>query len=938
MAETFLTPVIESLIQLLKDEVRSFKGVHKEVESLKKELEIIQSLFKDTDERELASNAVKIWMKQLREQADHIEDVVDEYRWHLAQGATDKSGFIGFFSKIGARIKALKSRYPLSSHIKDINQSLRRIKETGLGFALGHSLQRVQGSTSKNSCIEEQDTRLGSHFLEQDDEYLDVPLAHKKLKSSLVEGMSARMIISLVGEGGIGKTTLVKKVYDEVKHKFDCHAWITVSKSYDVIASLKGTMKQIGLTAECTSFDYDTMIQELITPLRQHLETKKYVIILDDVWDAGFWEKMKYALPSNDNGSRVIITTRNETVAPCDDAIQRLEIWSHSMAFELFCKKAFKHDFKGCCPEELVKLSHEILKKCQGLPLAIGAIAGLLLRKKKVQSEWRKVLNDIDFEFRTNPQLVRISEILSLSYLDLPYHLKSCLLYFGIFPEDYLIKKERLYQLWISEGLVQARERKSLEEEAKGYLNELVERSLVSIELMYGRGKGCKVHDLMHEFILSRVKDLGFCQILAKNKFEFGEYKHRRLSIHGSIPQTIIKTIQQCTTVRSIFLQNFNDDDQWNGKHFLIALFKNLKLLKVLDIDDATLDYLPKEVGKLFHLRLLDLSFSKIKVLPESIGQLHNLQHLNLEGTRVDKLPKSIGKLHNLLILDLWNTFVHELPKEINKLRNLHSLFASHMKYLPGKVNDLFGVKIQEGFGYLENLEMLEFVELHQDVGGFTKELENLSKLKNLGVTNVTKESSRAICDVAAKRLSHLEYLYLDTHDADEFLDLEPISSSPPPFMQSLELSGRLSKFPHWVSDLTNLESFILYNSKLAVNPLKYLKDLPNLICCRLYDNSYEGEELHFEEGGFPKLNELCLRNLPELKLVKIDRGTLPLLTALIIHSCPQMDRLPYGIQYLPKLKEFCSWNMSADFMDRVKENESPDCSKIQNLPILNIK
>uniref|UniRef100_A0A803QC43 Uncharacterized protein n=1 Tax=Cannabis sativa TaxID=3483 RepID=A0A803QC43_CANSA len=766
MAETFLTPVIESLIQLLKDEVRSFKGVHKEVESLKKELEIIQSLFKDTDERELASNAVKIWMKQLREQADHIEDVVDEYRWHLAQGATDKSGFIGFFSKIGARIKALKSRYPLSSHIKDINQSLRRIKETGQGFALGHSLQRVQGSTSKNSCIEEQDLRLGSHFVEQDDEYLDVPLAHNKLKNSLVEGMSARMIVSLVGEGGIGKTTLVKKVYDEVKHKFDCHAWITVSKSYDVIASLKGTMKQIGLTAECTSFDYDTMIQELITPLRQHLETKKYVIILDDVWDAGFWEKMKYALPSNDNGSRVIITTRNETVAPCDDAIQRLEIWSHSMAFELFCKKAFKHDFKGCCPEELVKLSHEILKKCQGLPLAIGAIAGLLSRKKKVQSEWRKVLNDIDFEFRTNPQL----------------------------------------------------------------------------------------------------------------------------------------------------------------------------LLKVLDIDDGTLDYLPKEVGKLFHLRLLDLSFSKIKVLPESIGQLHNLQHLNLERTGVDKLPKSIGKLHNLLILDLWNTFVRELPKEINKLRNLHSLFASHMKYFIEMEEDLFGVKIQEGFGNLENLEMLEFVELHEDVGGFTKELENLSKLKTLGVTNVTKESSRAICAVAAKKLSHLEYLCLDTKDADEFLDLEPISSSPPPFMQSLELSGRLSKFPHWVSGLSNLESFILCSSKLAVNPLKYLKDLPNLICCRLYDNSYEGEELHFEEGGFPKLNELRLINLSELKLMKIDKGALPLLTTLFICSCPQMERLPYGIQYLPKLKEFCSWNMSEDFMDQVKENEGPDYSKIQHLPILNIK
>ncbi|XP_060973022.1 disease resistance protein RPM1 [Cannabis sativa] len=938
MAESFLTPVIQSLICLLKEEVRSLKGVHNEVESLKKELEIIQSLFKDTDERELTSNAVKIWMKQLREQADHIEDVVDEYRWHLAQGATDKSGFIGFFCKIGGRIKALKSRYPLASHIKDINRSLRRIKDAGQGFALGHSLQRVQGSTSENSCTEEQDTRLGSHFVEQDDEYLDVPLAQKKLKSSLVEGMSARMIISVVGQGGIGKTTLVKKVYDEVKHKFDCRAWITVSKSYDLMISLKNTMKQIGLRAESTSLDYDTMIQELITPLRQHLETKRYVIIFDDVWDRGFWEKMKHALPSSDNGSRVIITTRNENVSPSDDAIQRLETWSHNMAFELFCKKAFRQEFKGCCPEELVKLSHVILKKCQGLPLAIGAIAGLLSRKKKIQSEWKKVLHDIDFELNTNPQLVRIFEILSLSYLDLPYHLKSCLMYFAIFPEDYLIQKLKLCQLWISEGFVQAREGKSLEEEAEGYLNELAERSLVSIEMMGGRVRGCKVHDLMHEFILLKVKDLCFCQILTTKKSEFEENKPRRLSIHGSIPKSVIKTIQQCTTIRSIFLQNFNDDDQWSGKDFLVALFKSLKLLKVLAINDETLDYVPKEVGTLFHLRLLDLSFSKIKALPESIGKLHNLQHLNLKDTQVDKLPKSLGKLHNLLTLNLHNTLLHELPKEINKLCNLKSLFASRMKDLPGRSGDLFGVKIQEGFGNLENLEELKVVELHQDVVGFTKELENLSKLKSLGVTNVTKESSRAVCGVVAKKLSHLKYLNLDTNDAEEFLDLEPISSSPPPLLEVLQLSGLLNKFPHWVSHLTNLEAFILYGSKSTVNPLKYLKDLPNLISLRLRDNSYEGDQLHFEEGCFPKLNELHLICLPNLKLMKIDRGALPLLTTLYINSCPLMEGLPSGIQYLPKLKEFISRSMSMDFMDQMKPSEGPDYSKIQHLPILNIK
>ncbi|KAF4366540.1 hypothetical protein G4B88_023889 [Cannabis sativa] len=138
------------------------------------------------------------------------------------------------------------------------------------------------------------------------------------------------------------------------------------------------------------------------------------------------------------------------------------------MALELFSKKTFRHEFNGCCPEELVKLSYEILKKCRGLPLAIRAIFGLLSRKKKVQSEWKKVLNDIDFEFKTNSQLVGIFEILSFSYVDLPFHLKSCLLYFGTFPKDYSLSKGRLRQLWISEGFVQVMEEKSLKEEAEG--------------------------------------------------------------------------------------------------------------------------------------------------------------------------------------------------------------------------------------------------------------------------------------------------------------------------------------------------------------------------------------------------------------------------------------------------------------------------------------
>ncbi|PON81282.1 hypothetical protein TorRG33x02_229140 [Trema orientale] len=140
MAETFLSPVIESLMQ------------------------------GQTDRGEL-SDAVRIWVKQLREEADHIEDVIDEYRWHVAQSTTDKRGFVGFLSKIGRRIKALKSRYPISSQICNINESLKRIKDTGQGYGLSQSLG-LQGSTSKTPYVDELDTRFGSLFVAEDDEYV----------------------------------------------------------------------------------------------------------------------------------------------------------------------------------------------------------------------------------------------------------------------------------------------------------------------------------------------------------------------------------------------------------------------------------------------------------------------------------------------------------------------------------------------------------------------------------------------------------------------------------------------------------------------------------------------------------------------------------------------------------------------------------------------
>ncbi|PON87625.1 NB-ARC domain, LRR domain containing protein [Trema orientale] len=653
MPVTFLSPVINKLVYLLEEQVNLLKGVHKEAKSLKDELEIIQPFLRDAEARQEKgeiSEAAEVWLKQIREVADRIEDVVDEYCYHLEKQRHHERGLIvDFLRKTKHSVGSLKPRRDIASEIRDVKESLSEIKERGQSYGLRPFEQR-SSSTVTNVDATAVDPRLGSLFIEED-ELVGIDSTSKELTRRLVEGPSTRSVISLVGEGGIGKTTLAKNVYnaEAVKQHFECFAWITVSQSYNVEKVLKIMKSQI-----CPNKEEPTgTIEGLTDLLRQYLKTKRYVIVFDDVWKIEFWEVIKHALPSNNKGDRIIITTRNTLIAntiietPCD-LVQELKSWSPELAWELFQKKAFRFEFDGCCPSELEQLSRKIVSKCQGLPLVIAAVAGLLSKKEKIKFEWQRVLDNLNYEFEKNPKLTSVSKILSFSYHDLPYHLKCCFLYFGIFPEDYLVFDQRICRLWISEDFViPSRTNKTMEEVAEEYLSELIHRNLVSVEIRYGVEKWCRVHDLIRDIILTRAEELCFCQIINENKLRF-KGKSRRLSIFGTT-KDVLNLVGDNSKIRSIFV--FNVDELTES--FVISLFEKFKLLKVLDFEDAPLDKLPKELGNLF-----------------------NLKYLNLKGTAVKIVPKSIGRLQNLQTLNLYDSLVQELPIEIKKLRSLRHILA----------------------------------------------------------------------------------------------------------------------------------------------------------------------------------------------------------------------------------------------------------------------
>ncbi|XP_065617645.1 disease resistance protein RPM1-like [Quercus suber] len=414
----------------------------------------------------------------------------------------------------------LKAKHVIASKTQDINANLKEKRD----LAVKYRFNTIdQGGLSNNArSVTWYDPRVASLFLEEA-EVVGIESHRDKLINRLVEEPSNRTMISVVGIGGVGKTTLVKKVYDNKKvvGHFNCRAWITVSQSYKKEDLFRDMIKQFyEARKEFVPKEIDKMEEvNLITVLRQYLHEQRYVIVADDLWNTDFLECLKFVLPNNDKGSGIVITTRNEDVAPSHNESSSCYVHKQlplpsDKALELFYKKVFQHE-EDNRPHELVELSCKIVEKCEGLPLAIVVIGGLLSSKDKVISEWCKLHDSLSLELDTNSCLRSIPKILSLSYHALPYYLKACFLYLGMFPEDYPIDCARLIRLWIAEGFVKEKQGISLEELAQGHLNQLIHRSLVQVAKFdeVGKKRFCRVHDMLREVILSRSEELDFCLV-----------------------------------------------------------------------------------------------------------------------------------------------------------------------------------------------------------------------------------------------------------------------------------------------------------------------------------------------------------------------------------------------------------------------------------------
>jgi Leucine-rich repeat (LRR) protein len=614
-------------------------------------------------------------------------------------------------------------------------------------------------------------------------------------------------------------------------------------------------------------------------------------MVLDDIWSILSWESIRCALPDNKKGSRVIVTTRNEDVAKTccshrQDWIYKIQRLSDATSRELFFKRIFGSEDK-LPNDELEEVSNSILKKCGGLPLAIMSIGSLLASKtNRTKQEWQKVCNNLGSELESNPTLEGAKQVLTLSYDDLPYHLKACFLYLSIFPESYEIKRGPLVRRWIAEGFVSQRYGLSMEQIAESYFDEFVARSIVQPVRIDWNGKvrSCRVHDIMLEVIISKSLEENFASFIRDNgRLLVSHDKIRRLSIHSS-HNLSQKTSTSVSHVRSFTMSASVEE--------VPVFFPQLRLLRVLDMEGC-----------------ICLSNSALN----SICNFFQLKYLSLRKTNIYKLPQRLGNLKHLETLDIRATLINKLPASANNLSCMKHLLVGHKEQLTrtGSVKILkHSSCLEVAPGVVKNMAFLQSLAhiLVKDQPLVLQEIGLLQKLRKLKVLLRNVEVNwKVFVGSLGKLASSLSSLSIHIPDEKEYgssLDILAFVESPPLLITNFSLTGRLDSLPLWISSLRCVSRFTLRNTGLHADAIKVLGDLPNLLCLKLYHKSYADDCIGFPFGKFAKLSMLVIDNLDNIDSVHFEEGSLPNLERLTLSFLHEPQDGISGLKYLRNLKE----------------------------------
>ncbi|TVU08920.1 hypothetical protein EJB05_42347, partial [Eragrostis curvula] len=556
-------------------------------------------------------------------------------------------------------------------------------------------------------------------------------------------------------------------------------------------------------------------------------------------------------------------------------------------------------------PEDMAEQARHILNRCNGLPLAISTIGGLLANKPQTSIEWRNLHEHLGAVLESD--LKDIPNAIISSYDGLPYHLKSIFLYLSIFPENHEIRRTRLLRRWMAEGYIAKNRDMPVEDVGELSYGELVYRSMIEPSKVSpgARVDRCRVHSIVRQIILYKSTDENQLFVIEKQPYEVPQSKIRHLAVsrwkrRDEKLQSIDLAYIRSLTIFGEYPESLNS--------------QKMRLLRVLDLEDTINlknDDL-KHIGDLRHLRYLGLRGTDISNIPSSLQNLGYLETLDIQDTQVTQLPGGVAKLEKLRYLLAGFKFTKDLLQKMResgtknheaiRFGNIEACLCYNSSECCKVFNvDEFSLRAPEGIEKLKNLHTLGAVNFGNGSGvaGSLKKLTNLSNLCKLGVTGLTGKEGNELCNSIGE-LSQLQRLELRS-DSLKFLGRwnEPLV---PRHLVSLRLCGNLTRLPEWISSLNSLVEVKLLGTRLEQGDIVRLENLRNLALLGLWENSYIGDSLRFFTGTFPKLKFLDIEGLDKIKKVQIKKGAMPELEQLWVNKCPSLHDDSSGLSGVPYL------------------------------------